>query len=98
MRKLRYIGKLARRNLATNEKCIEEYAKIMTSQQEFWKWFSEHEGELFDFEADQERTFDRLASQLKKIDSNLTFEFGPKRDAKREFVISAGGIKRAFSA
>ncbi len=71
----------------------------MTScQQEFWRWFSQHEGDLFDFETDQERIFDRLAGRLKEVDPNLTFEFGPKRNAKREFVISAGGIKRAFSA
>lgn len=50
---------------------------------------------MFDFEADQDRIFDRLAAELQKVDRDLTFEFGPK-EAKREFVISAGGIKRAF--
>jgi hypothetical protein len=68
----------------------------MTPQQQFWNWFTENESELFDFEIDQERVFDRLAEQLHKIDPDLTFEFGPKDAGEREFVISAGGIKRAF--
>jgi hypothetical protein len=69
----------------------------MTAQEKFWNWFIQHDVELFDFEVDQERIFDKLASELERIDPNLTFEFGPKR-AKREFVISAGGIKSAFPA
>jgi hypothetical protein len=69
----------------------------MTAQQEFWDWFVQHQIELFNFEADQERIFDQLASQLQKIDPNLTFEFGPK-ESRREFVISAGGIRDAFPA
>jgi hypothetical protein len=68
-----------------------------TPQQQFWDWFRQHELELLDFEADQERIFDQLAGEIQKVDPNLTFEFGP-REEKREFVISAGGIKRAFSA
>jgi hypothetical protein len=67
----------------------------MTAQQTFWQWFSDHEGELFEFERNQEQIFDQLAARLRKVDPDLTFEFGPKRE-KREFVISAGGIKRAF--
>jgi hypothetical protein len=64
---------------------------------EFWRWFSEHETELFDFEADQERIFDEVAAELQRIDPDLSFEFGPK-EKKREFVISASGMKRAFPA
>jgi hypothetical protein len=56
-----------------------------------------HEAELDDFESDRERVFDQLASQLQKINSDLTFEFGPK-NPKREFVVRAGGIKAAFPA
>ncbi len=67
----------------------------MTKQQAFWQWFREHERELFNFERDRERTFDQLADQLKKVDANLTFEFGPKA-TRREFIISAGGIRSAF--
>src|SRR5215469_3622743 len=69
----------------------------MSNQQQFWTWFKQHEAELFNFEADRERIFDQLATELQKVDPNLTFEFGPKQ-ATREFVISAGGVKRAFQA
>ena len=47
--------------------------------------------------ADREIIFDELAAQLQKVDPDLDFEFGP-RGTRREFVISAGGIKRAFPA
>ena len=69
----------------------------MIAQQEFWNWFREHEMELLDFEADRERVFDQLATEIQKVDPRLTFEFGPK-EATREFVISAGGIRGAFPA
>jgi hypothetical protein len=70
----------------------------MSAQQEFWKWFLEHEDVLFQFENSKEATFEELAKQLNKVDPDLTFEFGPIRDGMREFILSAGGIKRAFQA
>jgi hypothetical protein len=69
----------------------------MTAQEAFWNWFIRHEEELFDFEADRERIFDQLHIELQKVDKNLVFEFGP-RQTRREFVISADGIKSAFPA
>jgi hypothetical protein len=30
-----------------------------TSETDFWQWFQRNEGALFEFERDQERTFDR---------------------------------------
>jgi hypothetical protein len=71
----------------------------MTPHDEFWNWFIQHEPELFELDADQEnereRVFDELARELQKVDPDLTFEFGPN-EPRREFVVSAGGIKRAF--
>lgn len=64
----------------------------------FWRWFEANESRLFDFEKDQERVFDELQAQLHRIEPRLAFEFGPKRDGKREFVISADGIRDAFPA
>jgi hypothetical protein len=73
----------------------------MKAQQEFWNWFIQHEGELFEFDPEdepgRERLFDLLATELQKVDPDLTFEFSP-RGTTREFVISAGGMKRAFPA
>ncbi len=64
----------------------------------FWKWFVAHEDQIFNFEADQERVFDTLAAHLQRIHRNLVFEFSSVADGKREFIISAGGIKEAFPA
>jgi hypothetical protein len=67
-----------------------------TPEQAFWTWFESNEAALFDFEADQERIFDQIGTELHKIDPALTFEFGPKSNGRREFVISADGIRSAF--
>lgn len=71
---------------------------LKPTPQSFWKWFVANEAMLFDFERDQERVFGKLASRMRRIEPNLTFEFGPKTSIGREFVISAGGIKSAFPA
>jgi hypothetical protein len=72
-----------------------------TAQEEFWRWFIQREGDLFKFdpecETKRERIFDQLATALQRVHRDLTFEFGP-RQARREFVVSAGGIKSAFPA
>lgn len=70
--------------------------KQTTSEQQFWIWFQNNQDALFDFEKDQEKIFDRLGAELHKVHPSLTFEFGPKVDGCREFVISADGIKNAF--
>jgi hypothetical protein len=73
----------------------------LTVYENFWKWFAKHEPKLFNFdfgqEIERERLFDEVGSELQKVDPDLTFEFGPK-ETRREFVVSAGGIKRAFPA
>lgn len=67
-----------------------------SSEIDFWWWFQANQEKLFDFERDQERIFDRLAAEMHKVDSNLTFEIGPKKNGQREFIISADGIRDAF--
>jgi hypothetical protein len=69
----------------------------LNAQEDFWKWFEQHQEEFLDFEEDRETLFQLLADALQRVDSRLTFEFGPPA-TKREFVISAGGIKAAFPA
>jgi hypothetical protein len=73
----------------------------MDNEEAFWKWFLQHEVELFDLDpgdvSDRERIFDELARELLKVDPDLVFEFGPN-EPRREFVISAGGIKKAFAS
>jgi len=72
----------------------------MAAEEKFWRWFRKNEATLFDFELDRERVFDKLSIALQKVHQNLAFEFGPKNDqgTKREFVISACGIRDAFSS
>jgi hypothetical protein len=74
----------------------------MSPYEEFWDWFTRHEAELFDLEKDQEGIFDKLIAALRKVHQDLVFEFGPQKQEagreRREFVISAGGIKSAFPA
>jgi hypothetical protein len=69
-----------------------------TPEADFWKWFTVNESELFAWESNREATFDKLAVAMRKVHPDLTFEFGPVVDGKREFVISAGGLKAAFPA
>jgi hypothetical protein len=67
-------------------------------EQTFWDWFRANESRLFDFEKDRHAIFDELTAQLQKVHEGLTFEFGPKVNETREFVISADGIKDVFPA
>lgn len=69
----------------------------MRKEEAFWAWFRANEVRLFDFEQDQEKIFDELSRELKKVNPDLVFEFGPKNE-KREFTVSADGIKEAFPA
>ena len=77
---------------------VPDLGKAQSSCTEFWRWFRQHEAELFDFERDQEAVFGRLAKAMYAVHKDLTFEFGPKEDGCREFIISAGGLKEAFPA
>ena len=69
-----------------------------SSEATFWTWFEKNQNMLFHFDRDQERTFDKLNTAMSKVHPDLTFEFGPDQDGKREFVISADGLKDAFPA
>jgi hypothetical protein len=68
----------------------------------FWSWFKDHDNAYFSLAPDdvvrREPLFDELSTELGKVNPDLTFEFGPLIDGKRDFVISAGGIKDAFPA
>src|SRR5688500_13624428 len=64
----------------------------------FWKWFAKRSDAYFSFEENQEILFDELNQALAKVHPDLCFEFGPVENGKRDFVISAGGIREAFPA
>ena len=64
----------------------------------FWAWFQKNEDRLFNFEQDQERVFVELSRELHKVNPELAFEFSPVKDGRREFVVSAEGVRAAFPA
>jgi hypothetical protein len=73
-------------------------SKKKSPHERFWAWFEKNQDMLFDFERNQDRTFDKLNAAISKVHPDLTFEFGPVQNEKREFVISADGLKEAFPA
>jgi hypothetical protein len=76
---------------------LSSFGKAMASPEAaFWAWFQKNDGVLYEFERNQEAVFDRLATEMQKVNPTLTFEFGPKENGQREFVISADGIRDAF--
>ncbi len=66
----------------------------------FWKWFLLNEDMLLNFtEKNQQDAFSRLSREMTKVHPDLTFEFSTlKKEGRKEFVISAGGMKKAFPA
>jgi len=64
----------------------------------FWGWFQRNSDRLKHFERDQDRIFSELSGELKRINGDLVFAFGPTKGGVREFVVSAGGISSAFPA
>lgn len=77
----------------------EKESTFFSPEEKFWTWFLQNDENLFNFERNQEKVFDMLAYELSQVHPDLTFEFGPVlENTKREFVISAGGIKKAFPA
>jgi hypothetical protein len=69
-----------------------------TPEARFWKWFKKNSLRLFTFEANQDAVFASLDRALKGVHEGLTFEFGPVENGRREFIVSADGIKTVFPA
>lgn len=64
----------------------------------FWDWFIKNEDLLYNFEKNKESIFQQLSTEMSKVHPDLSFEFGPIKDGKREFVVTAGGLITAFPA
>ncbi|MDW7731548.1 MAG: hypothetical protein SCH66_03845 [Methanolobus sp.] len=69
---------------------------IESKEEKFWSWFKKNEECLLNFDKDRDAVFSELHSQMKQVNQDLVFEFGPLVNGKREFVLSAGGIKSVF--
>ena len=70
--------------------------KKTSKEERFWSWFIENQDRLFSFEDDQDNIFQAIHDNLAKIHPNLVFEISRVVDGKREFVISADGLRDAF--
>ncbi len=64
----------------------------------FWDWFQKNSDQLFHLDIDQPGLLDELSAQLNRVYKGLTFELGPVEGGKREFIISADGIRERFPA
>ncbi len=64
----------------------------------FWGWFRGHEPRLLAIATGHEAIVGDLNRQLHAIHPDLTWEVGPPIEGRRDFVISAGGMKAAFPA
>jgi hypothetical protein len=68
-------------------------------ESQFWQWFAANEHHIYSFESNQEAVLDQIESRLKQVNRDLCFAIGMiGEDGRREFEISAGGIKTAFPA
>ncbi len=67
------------------------------SEPKFWEFFAENDTAIFAIISGKEPIAEELTSRLKEIDGYLVWSIGGSvADAKRDFVISAGGIKNSF--
>ncbi len=67
-----------------------------TDEQIFWKWFQKNEAWIYDFEKNQEAILDEISSRLKTYKEGLAFELSSEKNHRREFIISADGIRDLF--
>ncbi len=67
-----------------------------TPEEDFWQWFSKNSEKIYDFIQNQDEIFDQIEEHLRVIHPDLVFEISAEKDGKREFVISADGLKSAF--
>lgn len=75
------------------------FGRRRTPEERFWQWFASRQADYFALrQQDQHRLFAALEEELHRIHEDLTFQFGPVTDGRREFIISAGGIDAAFPA
>lgn len=71
------------------------------AERTFWDWFQRNETRLFLLDGDsneRDAVLGDLSQALAAVSQDLTFEIGPGAEGRREFVLSAGGIKAAFPA
>lgn len=63
----------------------------------FWAWFVKHEAKLFAADGPGLEA-SGIEKKLRAVHDALVWEFGPPSESPREFIISADGVKEAFTA
>lgn len=66
------------------------------ADQDFWQWFKVNTDQLAQVETCEEPIANELHRRLNKVCKGLVFLFGPEIDGKKQFVVSAGGIRKLF--
>jgi hypothetical protein len=67
-----------------------------TPEETFWKWFQKNEARLWEFEKDQQVIMDELSLSLYRYKEDIVYEVSSIENGKREFIISADGLKELF--
>jgi hypothetical protein len=67
-----------------------------TEEQIFWKWFQNNESKIYQFEKNQKPILDEISEQLSKYKEGVVFEISQEQNGKREFILSADGLKELF--
>lgn len=67
------------------------------TDQDFWKWFTANQESVYSIVTAQEPIAGELTKHLSNLDDNLVWSIGAtSTNNKRDFVISASGIKSSF--
>jgi len=69
-----------------------------SAEGDFWRWFVLNEDRLFALAEAADPLMRELAERLQSCHEDLTFELSSPREGRREFAVSAGGIRDAFPA
>jgi len=79
-------------NLLREKKTMQE-----NKEQQFWKWFEKNESNIFHFEDNMEAVFNDISKHLAEYKEGVVFEISQEVNGKRDFIISADGVKELFS-
>jgi hypothetical protein len=71
---------------------------VLSREAAFWAWFAANEAILWNFENDVDNVLEAVMDRIWRVNPALAFDFGPMRDGRREFVVTAAGRKAAFPA
>lgn len=67
-----------------------------TPGEKFWTWFQKNEAKIYESKSYKDPIFQDVSAKLKEYNYGIVFELAVEKDGKREFVISADGIKEHF--